>query len=112
MMKPVIMTLQKATIAKRPSSRKPICLMMILYVLKAQMNANEQTNDEIIHNPNGFKAKRLLTVIMLTRAMARTEANNETNMSKQNTSLVLRYLRWYLFNILVIRLIYDLLTVY
>ena len=56
------------------------------------MNMNENKNAEPIHTPNGFSAKRLLTVIKFTRNSISNDAAIETNISRQKTILVLRYL--------------------
>ena len=65
---------------------------MIRYVLIAQMKMNEETDAQHIHTPKGFSAKRFLTVIKLTRKSISNDATIETNISRQKTILVLRYL--------------------
>ena len=85
---------------------------MMRYVLIAQMKMNEETNAQHIHTPKGFSAKRFLTVIRLTRKSIVNDATIETNISRQKTILVLRYLfrnllRWVEIDAIVFFLIYN-----
>ena len=78
------------------------------YVRMPHVNMNEKSAALPIHNANGYKARRSLTVIESTKISAIKEDPMETIISSMNTTRVLRYFRIYLlreFNTLLIYMI-------